>query len=223
MNEKTAAGGQKQGFFLRFLKLNFGLFLYGVGIVFTISANIGYSPWDVLNDGFARVLGISLGQSSIIQGVFFVLVVWLSGEAVGLGTVFNMILIGAHIDLIRGLGIINPGENYILRCLFFFIGLIIIAPATYEYISSGFGAGPRDALMVLITRRTPLSVGASRIILESTAAVTGYLLGGQFGAGTFIAAVLTGIFIQICFRLLGFDPTTVRHETLCDSLKNLKK
>lgn len=219
----NAAADKKQSFLIRFIKLNFGLFLFGLGIVFTISANIGFSPWDILSAGLAKVLGITFGQSSILQGIVFVLIVWLGKEAIGLGTLFNMVCIGMYVDLIRGTGIIAPGESYILRFLFFFIGLVIVCFASYEYISSGFGAGPRDALMVLITRRTPLSVGVSRTLLESTAAVVGFLLGGPLGIGTFLAAACTGFIMEQVFKLLKFKPTEVKHETLLDSLKILTK
>lgn len=223
MKDNTATAEKKQGFLVRFIKLNFGLFLFGLGIVFTISANIGYSPWDILSAGLAKLLGISFGQSSILQGIVYVLIVWLGKEAIGLGTLFNMVCIGMYVDLIRGAGIIVPGESYVMRYLFFFIGLVIVCFASYEYISSGFGAGPRDALMVLITRRTPLSVGVSRTVLESTAAVVGFLLGGPLGIGTLLAAVCTGFIMEIVFKIFKFKPTDVKHETLLDSLKMLTK
>lgn len=221
MKDKTTTTEKNQGFLTRFIKLNFGLFLFGLGIVFTISANIGYSPWDILSDGLAKLLGITFGQSSIMQGIVFVFIVWLGKEAVGLGTLFNMVCIGMYVDIISSTGIVAPGESYIMRYLFFFIGLVIVCFASYEYISSGFGAGPRDALMILIARRTPLSVGVSRIVLESTAALVGFLLGGQLGIGTLLAAVLTGFIMELVFKLLKFKPTEVEHETLLDSLKML--
>lgn len=221
--DNIAKTEKKQGFLIRFIKLNFGLFLFGMGIVFTISADIGLSPWDILSAGLAKLLGISFGQSSILQGIVYVFIVWLGKEAIGLGTLFNMVFIGTYVDLISSTGIIAPGESFVMRYLFFFTGLVIVCFASYEYISSGFGAGPRDALMVLITRRTPLSVGVSRTLLESTAAVVGYLLGGKLGIGTFVAAICTGFIMQQVFKLLKFKPTEVNHETLLDSLKMLTK
>lgn len=223
VKENMAAAEKKQGFLIRFIKLNFGLFLFGLGAVFTMSADIGYSPWDILSDGLAKVLGITFGLSSILQGIVFVLIVWLGKEAIGLGTLFNMVFIGLYIDIIRGTGIIAPGESYIMRYLFFFIGLVIICFASYEYISSGFGAGPRDSLMVFIARHTPLSVGVSRTLLESTAAIVGFLLGGPLGIGTLLAAFCTGFIMEIVFKILKFKPTDVKHETLLDSLKMLTK
>ncbi|MDF2841568.1 MAG: putative rane protein, partial [Clostridia bacterium] len=37
--------------FLRIIRLFVGLFLYAVGIVLTINANLGLGPWDVFHQG----------------------------------------------------------------------------------------------------------------------------------------------------------------------------
>ena len=42
------------------------LFVNGFGVYLTIQANIGAGPWDVLNLGIARSLGILYGTASII-------------------------------------------------------------------------------------------------------------------------------------------------------------
>lgn len=42
-------------YILRFLRLNFGLFLYGLGIIITMRANVGYAPWEVLHSGISQL------------------------------------------------------------------------------------------------------------------------------------------------------------------------
>ena len=41
------------------------LFVNGFGVYLTIQANIGAGPWDVLNLGLAKTLGILYGTASI--------------------------------------------------------------------------------------------------------------------------------------------------------------
>ena len=48
-------------FMLRLLRLFFGLFLYAVGIVLTMKANIGYASWEVFHAGLSSVFGIQIG------------------------------------------------------------------------------------------------------------------------------------------------------------------
>ncbi len=50
-------------------KLVFGLFLFALGVVFTINAGIGVAPWDVFHQGVAKVTGITVGKANIYMGV----------------------------------------------------------------------------------------------------------------------------------------------------------
>jgi len=94
------------------------------------------------------------------------------------------------------------------------IGLFIIALASYFYIEPGFGAGPRDSLMVILTRKTNLPIGICRGTIEFSTAIIGWKLGGMLGIGTIISAFIIGFCVQITFKLLKLDPTKVNHETL---------
>ncbi len=214
------------GYFLRFIKLNFGLFLYGLGIIVTMRANVGYAPWEVLHSGISQTLGVSIGLVNTSVGAIIVALVFLLGEKIGLGTIFNMFMIGLFMDLILFLDFIPLFNNFWIGSLVLILGLFVISLGTYFYISSAFGAGPRDSLMVAITRKTGLPVGLCRGILEVSVVLIGWFLGGMVGLGTVISAFVIGFCVQITFKLLKFDPTLVKHETfgvMIQNLRNLKK
>ncbi|MBI4856807.1 MAG: hypothetical protein HY818_08705 [Acetobacterium woodii] len=214
------------GYIIRFLKLNFGLFLYGLGIIVTMRANVGYAPWEVLHSGISQTLGVSIGLVNTAVGAIIVIIVCLFGEKIGIGTIFNMFMIGLFMDLILYLDFIPIYQNFWIGTLVLILGLFIISLGTYFYISSAFGAGPRDSLMVAITRKTNLPVGLCRGILEVSVVIIGWFLGGMVGLGTVISAFAIGFCVQITFRLLKFDPTQVNHETfgvMIHNLRNLKK
>ena len=103
------------------------------------------------------------------------------------------------------------------------LGLFVIAFGSYFYIKAGFGAGPRDYLMIVLRRRTRLSVGVSRGLVEGTAVLLGWLLGGPVGGGTVLAAFGISLCIQIVFSLLKFEPAAVQHETLTVTWQRLRK
>lgn len=214
------------GYILRFLKLNFGLFLYGLGIIVTMRANIGYAPWEVLHSGISQTLGVSIGLVNTAVGAIIVVIVFLLGEKIGLGTIFNMFMIGLFLDLILFLDFIPLFNNFWIGTIVHIIGLFIISLGTYFYIASAFGAGPRDSLMVAVTRKTRLPVGLCRGIVEVSVVLIGWFLGGMVGLGTIISALSIGLCVQITFKLLKFDPTQVEHETfgvMFENLRNLKK
>ncbi len=205
----------------RILGLLFGLFLYSLGIVLTLKANIGYAPWEVLHVGLSRTTGMSIGVASILVGLLIGLVVWLMKESLGLGTLLNMILIGIFIDILILLDFIPKMNQFPQGLLLMVIGLFVISFGSYFYIGSGFGAGPRDSLMVVLTRKTGLPVGVCRGGIELTAVFVGWLLGGMVGIGTVIAAFGIGLCVQITFKILKFDPTTVKHETLRQTISTV--
>lgn len=195
-------------------KLLFGLFLFALGIVVTMKANLGFGPWEVFHQGISLKVGLSIGNVSILAGLLICVLVFLAGEKLGLGTLLNMVLIGFFMDRILALGIIPRMTGFFPGLLMMFAGLFIISLASYFYMGSGFGAGPRDSLMVALERKTGLAVGLCRGIVEGSAVLLGWLLGGPVGLGTVLSAFGIGFCIQVVFRSLGFDARTVQHETL---------
>ena len=210
-------------FILRILNMIIGIIFYSLGIAATIKANIGYAPWDVFHVGLANTLGFSIGFSTILTGIVIVLITVLLGEKIGFGTISNMILLGIFLDIILYINIIPIPKNIIISILMLVAGLFIISIGSYFYIGAAFGAGPRDSLMIVLTKKTKFSVGIWRSTIELLATVFGWLLGGMVGIGTVISVVVIGFCIQITFRILRFDITSIKHESLLDTLKTLKK
>jgi len=204
----------------RLFNLILGLFICSIGITMTIQANIGYAPWDVFHAGLANLISTTIGLASILAGLCIVLIVYFFGEKLGLGTLLNMILIGLFIDVIMRFNLIPKANNMFVGIIMLVIGLFTLSIGSYFYIGSGFGAGPRDNLMVLLKRKTGLSVGISRVIVELLATLIGWQLGGQLGIGTVIAAFSIGFCIQVTFKFLNFDTTRVRHETLKETFSS---
>ncbi len=212
--------GYKSKYLKRFTGLIFGLFLYALGIVLSLKANIGYAPWEVLHVGISKTTGMSIGIASILVGLLVCVIVWLMKENLGLGTLLNMVLIGVFIDLILLLNFPPKMSEFPQGVLMMMAGLFIISFGSYFYIGSGFGAGPRDSLMVVMKRKTGLPVGVCRGGIELTAVFLGWLLGGMVGIGTVIAAFGIGFCVQITFKFLKFDPTVIKHETLSQTVSH---
>lgn len=208
-------------FLRRFIRLAVGLLLYALGIVLTMRAGLGYAPWEVFHAGLGMTLGVSIGKMSVLTGVAIGVLAVLMGEKLGLGTLLNMVVIGVFMDWILALTFFPRAQGWLQGVALMLAGLFTIALASYFYIGSGFGAGPRDSLMVAFRRRTGLAVGLCRGLIEGAAVLTGALLGGSFGAGTLLAAVAIGFCIQVTFKLLGFDPAQTKHETLDATFRSL--
>jgi len=190
------------------------ILLYAIGVVVTIQANVGYAPWDVFHAGLSKTIGISFGVASIVAGVVIVAFVAVCGEKIGIGTIISMTVTGIFIDLIFLADVIPLAPSMAIGVIMLVAGLLIVSLATYFYIKSAFGAGPRDNLMVVLKRKTKLPVGVCRSIVELTVTLAGWRLGGMVGIGTVISIVAVGFCIQMVFMLFRFNPAEVKHETL---------
>lgn len=208
-------------FFVRMLRLFFGLFLYALGIVVTMNANIGFAPWEVFHKGISNISGFTIGQISILVGFLICILVLLMGEKLGLGTLFNMIMIGTFIDIIMFFDFIPHIKSFYYGIPMLFFGLLIIAAASFFYISSAFGAGPRDSLMVAIEKKTGFSSGQSKGIIEASVVLAGWLLGGPVGLGTVLAAFGIGVCIDFVFNLFNFKPSEIEHETFAKTYSRI--
>ncbi len=102
-------------------------------------------------------------------------------------------------------------------------GMFIIGLASYSYIGAGLGSGPRDGLMVLLTKKTGKSVRFIRNCIEMTALITGYFLGGFVGIGTLINALGIGYFVQFVFKLFKFNVKAVEHRYVEDDIRLVRK
>lgn len=208
---------------LRLVRLMFGLFLFALGSVCVMNSNLGYGPWELFQAGLTNLMPMTIGEATVFVSVIIVVIILLLKETIGVGTLANMAFIGIFMDLILSMGFIPFGTGILSGLCLLIIGLFITSFGSYFYISSGFGAGPRDSLMVAIRRRTGLSIGVSRCILECSAALAGWLLGGPLGIGTVMTAIFLGFCVQLVFRLFAFEATAIVHENLWTTLQIRRK
>lgn len=202
----------------------FGLFLYAIGLQLSVHANIGLAPWDAFSIGVSYITGITYGNVSILTGIAIIIVVaGFLKEKIGLGTILNTILIGVFFDLIQSINLIPFMTNFFSGILMLLSGQVIVSLATYFYISSGMGSGPRDTLMVAMSKLFPkVPIGAIRGSIEGTVLVIGFLLGAKVGIGTVIAVFGISFILQATFKLLKFDIKALVHENIFETFINVK-
>ncbi len=178
----------------RLIQLAFGLVLYGVTLAMILRASLGNAPWDVLHQGMAEHLPLTIGQCVIVVSLL-VLLLWIPlREMPGLGTVANSLVVGLSAD--AALGVLETPDSLALRVVLMVAGVVLNAVATALYIGSQFGPGPRDGLMTGLHRRTGVSIRLVRTALEVTVVVLGFLLGGLVGIGTVVYALAIGPLVQ---------------------------
>lgn len=209
-------------YLIRFLRLLLGLFIYALGTVFTIQANVGLAPWEALHLGLSDLTGLSFGVIVILVGLVILIATVAMKEPIGIGTVANVFMIGLFCDWINYLHIIPLVNNFWLGILVMLLGMFLISLASYFYIGSGFGAGPRDSLMIALQKRLPkVPIGLIRGTIEGTALLIGWLLGSKVGLGTVLAVFGISFVLQFTFKMLRFDVKQVKQESLLETVRNL--
>lgn len=191
-----ALGGQ-------LLVLNSGLMLMGLGTALMLAAGMGVAPWAVFHEGASLNIGISHGNVSQIVGFALLIIAWtVFAERPGIGTIFNMVMIGLWIDIFRSQAWLPAPEALPLRVGQHLAATALYAFASALYMSADLGAGPRDSVMLGAARRFKTPVKTVRSSIEVLVLAVGWALGGPVGLGTVIYALVVGPLVQRFMSLL---------------------
>lgn len=159
-----------------------GLFFFGLGEAIIIGSGSGVSPWTVLAQGISIRTDLSVGTTTFLISIG-ILIFWIPLKQVpGIGTILNAIIIASTIDLTLPY-LPQPNDTY-LKLLQVCIGIFVVGLGSGIYLISNLGPGPRDGLMIGLQKQTGTSIPLIRTILELSAVISGWLLGGVVGIGT---------------------------------------
>ena len=184
----------------------FGLWLFALGIVLILHADLGLGPWDALHQGLQKTTPLSFGLANIVVGGVVLLVAMALGVRPGLATILNAVLIGVFIDLMLQFDGLPAPTAVPEKIMWDVLGVLLVGVATALYVGASLGAGPRDSLMLALTWRFGWRVGVSRTAIEIGAAACGYALGGVLGLGTVIFAFGIGPAVEVAFWGLARSP-----------------
>jgi uncharacterized membrane protein YczE len=188
-----------------FLVIQGGFALFGLAIALLIRANLGTSPWVMLEVALSQLSGLTPGTWSVIIGFVVLAAVLVMREPVGWGTIGNIFFIGPWEDI--GLRLIPPVEgNLPVQVVMLLASILGIGLASAIYIGVDAGAGPRDSLMLAVHRLSGWSLRRARGTIEVILVLAAWLLGGPAGVGTVVFALLIGPAVQWGFRLFKVQP-----------------
>ena len=166
-----------------------GMVMIGVSIALSIRADLGVAPWDVFHKGLSERLDISFTWVLIDVGVV-VMLAWIPlHQRVGIGSLINLAVIGPSAGL--ALHWIGAPHSLAVRIALLVFALFGLGVGAGLYIGAALGPGPRDGLMTAISARG-FAVWKVRTVLEVSALVAGWILGGKVGVGTVVLAFGAG-------------------------------
>ena len=166
-----------------------------------IAASVGVSPWTVLAQGISIKTGYSIGLTTFVVSIS-VLCLWIPlKQKPGIGTILNTIIISIVLDV--SLPYLPTPESFFLQILQVIIGVLIVGLGSGLYLISNLGPGPRDGLMTGLQKKTNLPIALIRTLIEMSAIVFGWYLGGIVGLGTIVFALGIGPFVSAGLFFVG--------------------
>ncbi|MBF8290190.1 MAG: hypothetical protein HW391_1158 [Chloroflexi bacterium] len=189
-----------------------GLVLFGLGIALMAQAEVGLGPWEALHQGLQFKTGVPMGTISVWLGIPILALWWPLGERPGLGTLLNVVLIGASTNF--GISVIPAPEPQIARLVMMVAGVLVIGLGSGLYLAADLGPGPRDGLMTGIHHRFGWSIRRARTAVELAALVIGWLLGGTIGLGTIVFAFGIGPVVQVMLGIFDREGRVARRRAI---------
>lgn len=176
-----------------------GLAINALGIALIIYSAVGAGAWDTVAIGLNHRLSLTIGICSVLVQVFVVLLTGvierkrLQYESI-IAIIIRSIFLDAWILLVfNGVGQL---DSWGMQWLFFGLGIISMGIGIGIYVEAKFPKSPIDGLMLALHNRFHWSINRSRIVVELSGALFGFLLGGPVGLGTLMIALFVGRIIQ---------------------------
>jgi uncharacterized membrane protein YczE len=179
---------------IRIVAILVGLVMFGVGIGALFLADLGVGPWDVLHDAIAGLVDRQPGTVIMGLGLLLLGLVAVLRQPIGPATVANVVIIGSTVNVL--LAVVEPPSSLAVRVVLVVAAPLVVAFGSMLYLGAGLGTGVRDGLMTALVD-TGLSIRAARTSLEVTVLLGGGLLGGSYGIGTLVFAMLVGPLLQL--------------------------
>ena len=207
---------------IKILRSIIGYLIISLGNVLMIYADLGLNSWGILHQGISLQTPLTFGQASQLLGSTIIVICLMFGTIPGIGTVLNMYFVGQFTDIFKDMQLFLTPVSTFGKFAMLLSGVIFMDIGIFLYLRESIGAGPKDGLMILLTEKSNLDLGLVRTCMEVSAVFFGYILGGKFGIGTIIAAIILGPILRFIFKIFKYDPKKMKHENIIEMLKKIK-
>ena len=191
----------------RLVVLLIGLTIAHLGVTLFLLADLGSDPFNVLVQGIFRTiqtisfLGFMTHGYTHMAMCFLIMLILLFVDKsyIKIGTIVCMFCGGPIIDFFTAFlgGFINSGNPFAMRILTLAAGCVILAFGMTIVMKSDAGVGPNDLVAISISDKLHKAFGKTRIVVDVSFVVIGFVLGGSLGIGTIICAFLVGPVAEI--------------------------
>ena len=187
-------------FVCRLVILFIGLTIAHLGVTLFLLSDLGADQFNVLIQVLRQQIenaGWNLSHGTVHMAVSFLIILILlivDRHYVKAGTLICMFCGGPIIDffswLLNRLNI--GGAGLAVKIPVLVLGCVILAFGMTIVIRSEAGTGPNDLVAVVISEKSGIRFGITRVATDALFVLIGFLLDGKVGIGTVICAFLVG-------------------------------
>lgn len=196
-----------------------GLAINALGIALIIFSTVGAGAWDTVAIGLNHRLGLTIGICTVIIQVFVVLTTgMIERKRLQYDSIIAIIIRSIFLDAWTYLVFnhIDRASSWEIQWLIFIFGIISMGIGIGIYVEAQFPKSPIDGLMLALHNRFDWSINNSRIVVELSGAIFGFLVGGPVGFGTLIIALFVGRIIQMSNikikKILNMESMPISHS-----------
>lgn len=160
--------------------------------------DLGMDSFTYMNVNIANKAGWALGNWQLcLNVVMFIPVILWGRKHLGIGTIFNMVLIGYTVDFCTWIWELINLESFldglVVRYIVMLPVLVVFIFAAAIYMSTDMGTAPFDALPMMISEKIPkVSFKVVRFIWDLTAVTIGFVLSGKVPIVTILLVIFLG-------------------------------
>lgn len=159
--------------------------------------NHGMDSFTHMNVSIAQAFGFSLGNWQLVLNVLLFIPVILWGrKQIGIGTLFNMVLVGYTVDFCSWVWRVSGAESLIavtaLHIIATAVALVVFILAAAVYMSTDLGTAPFDALPIMLSEKLRLPFKLVRFLWDATAVGIGFAFSRSVGVVTVLMVLFLG-------------------------------
>ena len=162
-----------------------GVLIFALGATILLAADLGMDPYSAMNLGVSQLLGWQLGPYQLLLNLLILgLVFLIDRHLIGVGTIFNMALVGYGIQFFSLILLKNlpTPSSLLMQILVALLGFLVFTFGLAMYIVADVGISPYDAITPMILKVThSKNYRFIRILQDVTAMVIAILVHGHFG------------------------------------------
>ncbi len=195
-----------------FFGMLIGNIILGLGVAIFKFSGLGNDPFSAMMMALADLTPLDYAALAALLNTFIFLIEFTFGKyLIGIGTLVNWVLLGYFVTFFYNIMqfILAAPQNFMIRLVYLFAGVIILSFGISLYQSSDSGIAPFDSLSIIMDKHLPLPYFWCRLITDVICAFICFMAGGLLGIGTLTCALCLGPFVhffnqRITYKLMHY-------------------